>query len=213
MMTKSSPSARHRVVSRASILRLMAVAAATLSLSACVSFGAKSPPSLLVITADAMSPAGVVKSGNAADGMIILIPDVPRKLDTNRVPVQINPGSIAYLKDAVWADKPARLMQSLLAETLSATTGRLILTEVEAGGKAGSYLSGNLSEFDIDARGNQVSVVYDAVLVARGKPLQKRRFEARENIGAIEPGSASAALNKAANKVAAEVADWVGHNP
>jgi cholesterol transport system auxiliary component len=193
--------------------RFLVLAAVAMTVSACVSFGAKAPPALLVITADAKVPGGAVKSGNAADGMIVLMPDVPRKLDTNRVPVQINDGSIAYLKDAFWADKPSRLMQLLLIETLSAKTNKMILSEVEAGGKAGSYLSGSLAEFGIDARSNQAIVVYDAVQVVRGKPLNKRRFEARENVGLVEPGPASAALNKAANKVAADVSDWIAANP
>jgi cholesterol transport system auxiliary component len=195
------------------LTKLMLASAASLALSACVSFGAKAPPTLLVITADAKVPGGAMKSGEAAEGMIVLMPDVPRKLDTNRVPVQIDDGSIAYLKDAFWADKPSRLLQLLLIETLSAKTGKLILSEVEAGGKAGSYLSGNLSEFGIDAPNNQAVVVYDAVKVVRGKPLQKQRFEAREAIAAIEPGAASASLNKAANKVAADVAAWIAGNP
>jgi cholesterol transport system auxiliary component len=195
------------------LTKLMLASAASLALSACVSFGAKAPPTLLVITADAKVPGGAMKSGEATEGMIVLMPDVPRKLDTNRVPVQIDDGSIAYLKDAFWADKPSRLMQLLLIETLSAKTGKLILSEVEAGGKAGSYLSGNLSEFGIDAPNNQAIVVYDAVKVVRGKPLQKQRFEAREAIAAIEPGAASASLNKAANKVAADVAAWIAGNP
>jgi cholesterol transport system auxiliary component len=195
------------------LTKLMLASAASLALSACVSFGAKAPPTLLVITADAKVPGGAMKSGEAAEGMIVLMPDVPRKLDTNRVPVQIDDSSIAYLKDAFWADKPSRLLQLLLIETLSAKTGKLILSEVEAGGKAGSYLSGNLSEFGIDAPNNQAVVVYDAVKVVRGKPLQKQRFEAREAIAAIEPGAASASLNKAANKVAADVAAWIAGNP
>lgn len=193
--------------------RMLVLPAATMMVSACVSFGAKAPPALLVITAEAKIPDGAVKSGNAADGMIVLLPDSPRKLDTNRVPVQINDGSIAYLKDAFWADKPSRLMQLLLIETLSAKTNKMILSEVEAGGKAGSYLSGSLAEFGIDARSNQAIVVYDAVQVVRGKPLNKRRFEARESITSVEPGPASIALNKAANKVAAEVSDWIAANP
>ena len=189
------------------------IASASLALAGCVSFGGKAPPTLLVITADAKVQNGTAKTGEAADGMIVLMPDVPRKLDTNRVPVQIDDGSIAYLKDAFWADKPARLMQTLLIETLSAKTGKLILSEVEAGGKAGSYLSGNLSEFGIDARSNQAVVAYDAVRVVRSKPIQKQRFEAREAIAAIEPNAASDALNTAANKIAADVAAWIAANP
>jgi cholesterol transport system auxiliary component len=184
-----------------------------LALSGCVSFGAKAPPTLLVLTAEAKVQNGAAKTGDASEAMVVLIPDIPRKLDTNRVPVQIDDGSIAYLKDAFWADKPSRLMQSLLIETLSAKTGKMILSEVEAGGKAGSVLSGNLTEFGIDASGTQAVVVFDAVRMARGKPLTKQRFEAREALAAIAPGEASFALNRAANKVAGEIADWVAANP
>ena len=194
-------------------VRMALIAAASLGLSACVSFGAKAPPTLLILTANTQVEKGTAKTGEASDGMIVLMPDVPRKLDTNRVPVQIDNGSIAYLKDAFWADKPARLMQTLLSETLSAKTSKLILSEVEAGGKAGSYLSGNLGEFGIDARGNQAVVVFDAVRIVRGKPLQKQRFEARETMNSIDPNAASSALNKAANTLAADVAAWILANP
>jgi cholesterol transport system auxiliary component len=40
--------------------------------------------------------------------------------------------------------------------------------------------------------------------------VEKRRFEARVPVSAIDAASAGAALNDAANQVAVEVADWVG---
>ena len=43
-----------------------------------------------------------------------------------------------------------------------------------------------------------------------GNVVEKRRFEARVPVSAIEPGPAGIAINQAANQVAAEVADWVG---
>ena len=41
--------------------------------------------------------------------------------------------------------------------------------------------------------------------------FEKRRFEARVPVSAIEPVPAGAALNQAANQVAAQVAEWVGN--
>jgi cholesterol transport system auxiliary component len=184
-------------------------ASAALSLTSCVSFGAKPPPSLLVLTANQTVAAGTMKSGDPASALVVLIPDVPRKLDTNRVPVQINGSSIAYLKDAVWADKPARLMQSLLTEAIAAKNGRLVLGEVDAGGKAQQYLSGSLTEFGLDSARNEAVVIYDAVKLYRGKEVEKRRFEARRPVIAIEPSYAGNALNLAANDVAGQVADWM----
>lgn len=180
------------------------------SLAACVSFGAKAPPSLLVLTATSSVQGGAAQSGATSDAFIVLLPEVPRKIDTNRVPVQIDDSSIAYLKDAVWADKPARLMQLLLMETISAKTGRLVLNEVDAGGKAQQFLTGSLIEFGIDASSMEAVVVYDAVKLVRGQVVEKRRFEAREPVLEVAAAPAGAALNKAANDIAVQIAAWVG---
>ena len=180
-----------------------------LALGTCVSFGGKAPASMLVLTADNVVTAGTARTATATDALVIQMPDVPRKLDTNRIPVQINGSSIAYLKDAFWADKPARLMQSLLVETISAKSGNLVLTEVEAGGKAARFLSGSLIEFGIDASANEAVVIYDAVKITRGSATEKRRFEARRPIAAIEAAPAGTALNSAANDVAIQIAIWV----
>ncbi len=182
----------------------------TASLAACVSFGPKAPPTLLVLTASSGVQSGATQSGSPANALIVLQPEASRKIDTTRVPVQIDASNIAYLKDALWADKPARMMQMLLMETISAKTGRLVLNEVDAGGKAQQFLSGSLMEFGIDSASMQAVVVYDAVKLVRGQVVEKRRFEAREAVSAIEPGLAGAALNRAANTVAAEMAAWVG---
>ena len=184
--------------------------AGTALLAGCVSFGAKAPPALLVLTAANGVQGGSAQSGATSDALIVLIPEVPRKIDTTRVPVQIDDSSIAYLKDAVWADKPARLMQLLLMETLSAKTGRLVLNEVDAGGKAQQFLTGSLIEFGIDASSMEAVIVYDVVKVVRGQAVDKRRFEARERVVEVTPALAGAALNKAANDVAVQIAAWVG---
>ena len=184
--------------------------AGTALLASCVSFGAKAPPALLVLTAANGVQGGSAQSGATSDALIVLIPEVPRKIDTTRVPVQIDDSSIAYLKDAVWADKPARLMQLLLMETLSAKTGRLVLNEVDAGGKAQQFLTGSLIEFGIDASSMEAVIVYDVVKVVRGQAVDKRRFEARERVVEVTPALAGAALNKAANDIAVQISAWVG---
>ena len=188
----------------------MLLATLSASLAACVSFGAKAPPSLLVLTATSSVQGGAAQSGATSDAFIVLLPEVPRKIDTNRVPVQIDGSSIAYLKDAVWADKPARLMQLLLMETISAKTGRLVLNEVDAGGKAQQFLTGSLIEFGIDASSMEAVVVYDAVKLVRGQVVEKRRFEARDPVLEVAAAPAGAALNKAANDIAVQIAAWVG---
>nr|WP_315457469.1 ABC-type transport auxiliary lipoprotein family protein [uncultured Sphingorhabdus sp.] len=179
-------------------------------LSGCVSFGGKAPPTLLVLTADNNVAAGATRSALQTEALVIQTPDVPRKLDTNRVPVQIDASSVAYIKDAVWSDKPARLMQLLLAETVSAKSGNMVLSEVDAGGKAGRFISGSLLEFGIDAATNEAVVVYDAVKITRGQATEKKRFEARRRVSEIKAATVGTALNAAANDVAGQIAEWVG---
>jgi cholesterol transport system auxiliary component len=189
--------------------KIMLTATMVLTLGGCVSFGGKAPPSLLVLTATTNVANGTVKSGASGDALIVQLPEAPRKLESNRVPVQIDASSIAYLKDAVWADKPARLMQLLLMETISAKSGRLVLNETDAGGKAQQYLSGSLLEFGVDSAMLEAVVVYDAVKLVRGQSVEKKRFEARRPLSSVEAGPAGRALNEAANDVASQVSDWL----
>lgn len=200
MMMRNATKFRHLILSAVLIT----------GLAGCVSFTNEAPPSMLVLTASNSVSGGTARSASANEALVILVPEVPRKLDTNRVPVQIDDSSIAYIKDAFWADKPARLMQWLLSETVAAKSGRLILNEVDAGNKAHQFISGSLLEFGVDTATNEAVVIYDAVKLVRGQPTEKRRFEARQSVSKVAPAPVGAALNDAANEVAIQVADWIG---
>ncbi|MEP2103155.1 MAG: ABC-type transport auxiliary lipoprotein family protein [Parasphingorhabdus sp.] len=180
-------------------------------LSGCVSFGgAEPPPFLLSLTSDSQVDAGAVRAGPQAGALVVRLPSTPQKLNNVRVPVQTGATGIAYLKEATWVDKPARLFQGLLTETIAAKNNRLVLTPVQAQGRADTYLSGELVNFGLDGPSLTVTVTYDAVKMREGEPVEKRRFEASETVFAAEAGPVGEALNSAANKVVAEVADWVG---
>jgi cholesterol transport system auxiliary component len=178
-------------------------------LSSCVNLSQKAPPSMLILSADQVVANGTLKSGAAADAWVVIMPDVPRKLDTNRVPVQSDQSNIAYLKDALWSDKPARLMQNLLMEVIAAKNGVLVLNQNDAGGNAGHILSGSLLEFGLDSQSRQAVIIYDVVRMRSGKAIDKKRFEARENVGQLAPGPAGDALNRAANRISIEIAAWL----
>jgi cholesterol transport system auxiliary component len=191
-------------------VRSIAVLGIALMLQSCVNFGGKAPPpSMLALTPDKTVAKGAGKSAMQADALVVIMPDAPRKLDTNRLPVQVDASNIAYLKDALWVDKPARLIQQLLMEVISASNERLVLSESDAGGRAADMLAGSLQEFGLDAQGSEAVVIYDAVRIRGGKPVEKMRFEAREPVSEMLPGPAGNALNDAANKVAADVAAWL----
>jgi cholesterol transport system auxiliary component len=184
--------------------------AAAFALTACVSFGGKPPPFLLTLDADAAPATGAMRSSADAQTLTVLIPTAPQKLRTQRIPVQQDDGSVAYVVEAQWVEAPQRLFQRLLSDTIGASTNRLVLDEGQYLAAPGEQLAGQLLEFGIDARSNEAVVTYQAMIVSGGgKSVRQQRFEARERVSVIEARSAGAALSRAANKVAGDVAKWV----
>jgi cholesterol transport system auxiliary component len=187
----------------------VAIVISALALASCVSLGGKPPPSMLMLTADHHVANGTGRTGIQSEALVILQPEAPRKLDTNRLPVQIDSSNVAYLKNALWTDKPARLMQQLLMEVIAAKNGRLVLNEADTGGRATDMLSGALLEFGLDSQKNEAVIIYDAVRIRAGKNIEKKRFEVRKPVSAILPSAAGQALNSAANQVASDIASWL----
>ena len=189
------------------------VATAAFSLSACVSLGGgKAPPFLLTLDADTQPASGVSRTAGEAAALTILIPSAPQKLRTPRIPVQQDNGTVAYVAEAQWVEAPQRLFQRLLTYTTAARTSRVVLDEGQYLTAPGQQLAGELLEFGVDARTNEAIIVYQAMLVDNaGKSVTQRRFEARESLsGKIEARPSGLALQRAANRVAIEVADWLG---
>lgn len=191
-------------------IRSIAAAAGLLALTGCVSFGGKAPESLITLTPAAMAPAGSVASGTAQTAIALSEFAAPLKLDVTRVPVQVTDSEIAYVKDAVWNEKPARLLSRLIAETLRARGNRLVVDGDDPGAQAETRISGTLREFGYDARTSEIVLVLDAAKLGAGSSVVTKRFEARIPGVEAEAVPVGAALNEAANRVAAEVADWVG---
>ena len=189
--------------------RAFALGAALFALSGCISFGAKAPESLLTLTADTSAAAGSGASGTAASALAMSDFEAPQKLDVTRVPVQVSGSEVAYVKDAVWVEKPARLLRRLIAETVRARSGRLVIDGDDPGALADTRVSGTLREFGFDARTSEVVLVLDAALLGGDSRVTTKRFEARVPGVVAEAGPVGIALNEAANRVAVEVADWV----
>lgn len=196
-----------RTVMKTPLIVLMA----SLPLAGCISFGAKPPPSLLTLQAQSQPTVGQTQDSGRGKSITIQVPTAPQELATSRVPVQENATSIAYVKDAQWAEPPARLFARLMADTLTARMGRVVLSARESVADPGDRLGGELRQFGLDATRRDAVVVYDAALVRDGQTtVEKRRFEARVPVGKIDSTSVGPALNQAANQVAQQVADWVG---
>ncbi|MGS1016718.1 ABC-type transport auxiliary lipoprotein family protein [Allosphingosinicella humi] len=180
-----------------------------LALTGCISFGGKVPDSLLRLTATSTVPAATSRTGTTSEAVTVLAPSTPQELRTPRVPVRTGT-SVAYLKDAQWVEMPGSLFGRLLSETIAARTGRLVLDPGQFAFDPGLRLTGQLQQFGIDAEANEAVVVYDAALARAPDTVETRRFEARVPVAAVDVANAGAALNQAANQVAAEVAGWIG---
>jgi cholesterol transport system auxiliary component len=185
---------------------------ALLPLSACIRLGAEPPPSLLTLTPSQAVPVGTAQNSGAAKSILISVPSVPQELAVTRVPVRSTDTSLAYVKDAQWVEQPGRLFARLLSDTVTTRTGRVVLSLRQSSVDPSSQLSGELRSFGMDAAANEAVVTFDAALIRIDRPgaVEKRRFEARVPVTAINAATVAPAINQAANQVAVEVADWVG---
>jgi cholesterol transport system auxiliary component len=183
---------------------------AALALGGCLSLGGDPPDTLFNLTPARVAAVGSGASGTAEQAISVLEPEAPTRLDVLRVPVQVDDASVAYLQDAQWVEKPARLFARLLEETIRAGGNRLVVDGSDAQYAAATRLSGQLLEMGYDALSGSVVVRYNAVLQMPDGQIRTRRFES--SVAGI-PASAAAvapALNQAANDVAGQVAEWVG---
>jgi cholesterol transport system auxiliary component len=199
--------------------QLFPVLLAALLLGSCgpiVQIGAKSPPAeaLLLIEADAR-PAGQDTPAAALSGPTVAVelPQLPSMLQTLRLAVRTSDNEVQYLSAASWAETPSRLVQRLLSDTLAAR-GMAVIDRSQASARADAALSGTLRQFTLDVRGPAPVVIvrFDAQLTRPGtaRPLAIRRFDASEPVASEAPVDVAAALSRATNRLAADLADWTG---
>lgn len=199
-------------VSARATLRAGLIGAAAFALSGCVSFETELPTSLLTLNSTAIAPPGSGAQAGGESGAIaiaVMTPETPAKLDVVRVPVTVSPTEIAYLQDAVWVEKPARLFRRLLGETLRTRSPALIVDSDDTPTLAGKTVRGTLLDMGFDASTSSVVIRYEAIVANADGTATSRRFEASESGVLPEAGSVGPALNRVANSVAVEVADWV----
>lgn len=188
----------------------LAMAVGGCSLGGMLGGGGKAPASLLTLTPEAPATGEFTRSANAGQSVTVSTPVISKELRTTRVPVQVSPTDVQYVTDAQWVDTPDRLFADLIAETIRRTTNRVVLDPGLTGLDPGLIVSGELQSFGYDAATGQAVVRFDGALsTAGGTRVETRRFEA----SAPSDGSAQSigpALNRAANEVALEVANWIG---
>lgn len=191
-------------------IRMLAAPALLLAASGCVSLGGgKPPPFLLTLSADKPVAAGATASGTSASAIMVMEPETDQRLAVLRIPVQVDDTQVAYLTGTAWVERPSRLFRGLLAETLRTRTQALVLEDTQAAAASGTRLSGRLIDMGFDARSQSVVVRYDAMRTGPKGEVQTKRFEASVPGVQPKPEFVGPALNKAANDVAGQVAEWM----
>jgi len=192
------------------IIRKAAPLAAALLLSGCISFSAKPPPQLISLTPAMRAPAGDLAPGSTEPPLVVVNPDSVHELDQVRVPVQVNGSGVAFLKGAIWSDRPARQLRIVIAETIRAKDNRVVYEDIGSATAGRPVLTGRLEAMGYDAASGSVVIRLDAQLATPGGTPKLRRFEATVPGIAPEATAVGPALNRAANDLAAQVAAWVG---
>lgn len=201
----------HFIVRSGTMLRRALPLAAALALSGCISLGGgKSPDTLITLTPATSAPVGAVANGKADAALIVLDPETDRRLNVQRIAVQVDAANVAYLKKALWVERPARLFRGVLAETIRAKGSRLVFEDADAAASGRTRLAGRLLDMGYDAPSRSVVVRYDGILESAGSVISSKRFESRVQNVQADPRHIGPALNRAANDVARQVADWVG---
>jgi len=188
---------------------VLATSLAACSLSSMLGGGGKGPTALYTLTAQA-PPAATVRSAAVGEAVTIQTPVLPEELRTERVPVQVSPTVVQYVQDMQWVDTPNRLFRDLLEETLRRTTSRVVLDPRQSAVDPGLIVTGELRRFGYDAQTGMAVVQYDAALATQGGThIETRRFEAELPADGTA-ATVAPALNDAANRVALDVARWIG---
>ncbi len=98
-----------------------------------------------------------------------------------------------------------------MTETVIRTTNRVVLDPKQSSLDPGVTITGNLSRFGYDAQEGGVIVRYDAAMTrAGGNAGRDPRASRRARQPTARASTVAPAINAAANRVAIEVAQWVG---
>lgn len=200
-------SARRRAVAR---LGLPLALIMPVLLTGCIKLGSKPPAKLLVLAAPAPTAEAAMITAAPGTTVTVLDPETPRKLDTVRIPVQVDETTVAYVKDAQWVDRPRALFRQLLARTLAADGTVLVMEPGQYPVDGGRRVMGQLIDFGIDARTHQAIVTYEATIsTGNGGTIVRRSFTASAPIGKIEAATVAGPLGDAARQVARDAAAWI----
>jgi cholesterol transport system auxiliary component len=195
-------------------MRPLIVIAAALAASACVSVlpEAGPPPNIYRMTLPDLPPADI----EPADWSIeISRPMAPQALSTDRIALSDGPGDVAYAAGARWEAVTPRIVQDLLLDTFDSSGRVRAAVRPEDGVRTEYELRVDIRRFEATYRNGMdepptAIVRFDAKLIdTRTRRLVAAKgFRAGELSTSVRLGDIVVALNNAAARCAAEMADW-----
>ncbi len=194
-----------------SISRNASVLALAFALSGCALLGggAKPPSALFTLTSTAPQVDTLSRSAAAGQAVTIDVPNIDKELRANRIAVS-NGQVVQYVTGLTLADTPDKLFRELVSETVRRSTRRVVLDPSQTALDPGLVVTGKLQKFGYDAATGMAVVQYDAALSTQGgSHVEARRFTATAPADGTS-ATTGYALNEAANKVAMDVAGWIG---
>ena len=169
------------------------------------SLGGGDPPAQLVTLSPTTpeAPANLTRS----QAVSFAVPLIPEALATTRVAAIRGGTAVAYIEDLTLVDMPNSLFQQLVSETVFRSSNLLVIDPRQGGNIPALNVTGTLYRFGFDADTGEVVVGYEAMWNRDGE-VASRRFEAREPAVGYA-ADVTPALNRAANRVAIDVANWI----
>jgi len=188
------------------------LALGTLLLCACV----LTPPTPEVITKEVLSRLPQVSPQPApprAATVLVLAPDTVAVYDTTQMAYTKKPYEVAYFSHHEWAERPAQMLQPLLAETLRRTQAFGAVLTPPHTGRASYTLRSEivdlLQDFTTQPASFRLGLHVEVSDEASGKVLASKDIALREAMHQGTPEAGAAAANAAIAKALDEVARMV----
>lgn len=171
---------------------------------------APKPDVLYTLTADS-APIAAAAPAQAGRVIVVTPPALTGAVQTLRVPVEVGDTRLQYLTGAQWVESPGKLLQRVVVDRM--TAAGLTAVGPGVGNGAGRVIATTIRRFGLDARAPgalRAVARIDAVMTdTDGRLLATRNFDVAEPVADDQPQTVIEGLNRAANRLAGEMAGWV----
>lgn len=204
-------------MSYAPLTRRFALLGAVCTLSGCSAVSALNTAAQPMDTYDLLPVAGSQKGRRTSRTLLVVRPQAPAALSTDRILVKPDAASITYLPDARWSDELPLVVQSLLIRSISGT-GRIgYVGQSEGGPVPDSALLVRMDAFNVTVGpAGEIEVLIEMVLTILNDRDQRVRATRRFSSAALATSDRApaiiAAFQGGLEAVLPQMASWAVQN-